>query len=342
MSAPPARDGTSCAAPGSRPGGALILSAAAPWAGWIERAVAAAAEQGAVPGQRIAVRIAGQHAGYVVVPQPAQSTRGWSGMVTPVPSAARTPTAEQMLARTGPAMTVEFGTGMSKAWFDWVAGRLNGKAATQDGALVFLDGSQRVQNQKRFGGATIVEVTLPELNAASRDPATVTAKMMLMSSSIQAGDQSEYKPKPPAAKPWLRSNFRLQIGGLPTTRVKRIEAMTFKFPPPGPAPANGGTGVTLPALAVTIDAQDLKAFSDWYQKVVVQGNNAASELPAGQLDWLTLDATGAPTVLGSLRFWELQPYELKRPIHTNNTDQLSDFEINMHFARVEASFAGMV
>jgi hypothetical protein len=185
--------------------------------------------------------------------------------------------------------------------YDWIAATWEGKAPAKSGSLIELDVNNQARTELAFEKAVIASTTIPIADAASKaparlgltlDPAAATRKK---ASGPVAG--LALKPK----KPWLQANFRLQIDGLATTRVSRVEAMTVA------APEAGATD--FPDVMVLFSATDADSWTQWHEDFVVKGNNDSSNEKSGSLEFLGPDVK---TKIGAVTFSGLGIHRLTR------------------------------
>ena len=125
---------------------------------------------------------------------------------------------------------------------------------------------------REFFGALLSRVTIPALDGSSEEPAFLTVKFDPQSISYYSGGGSVSIPPDHAAaqKKWLSSNFRLEIGDLPTSRVSKIDSFSWEqkvvedeigaFREPTLRPA----AVEVPNLKVTISMADIQPWQDWF------------------------------------------------------------------------------
>lgn len=147
-----------------------------------------------------------------------------------------------------------------------------------------------------FANALISEIGFPALDAASKEPGT-------MSLSLRPERMARALASPAAApvrplgiqKKWLPANFRLKIDGLDCTKVNKIEAVTIKQKvvegPVGSGRAVDGAPAGWEGSTVTLQlpAAYASGFFQW-RKAVIDGRNG----PASQknIEITLLDANG--------------------------------------------------
>lgn len=193
-------------------------------------------------------------------------------------------------------ITITCGTGMSKAFYQWIADTLNGKAGRKNGAIISADYDLNIVSTRNFFNALITEVGFPALDAASKDAAKMTIKISPEYTRVAKGSgkvQGEFNTK--VQKQWLPANFKLSIAGLeePCSKVNKIEALVIKRRPlvstigelrdytkePG--------ALEVPNLAITLPETHAAKLSDWHEDFVIKGNCADAQEKSGSLQFLS-------------------------------------------------------
>jgi phage tail-like protein len=127
-------------------------------------------------------------------------------------------------------ITLSCGTGMSPHFYEWIKAATDSQYERRNGQIVTCDENFRPMSALDFSNAIITEVGFPALDAASKDAAKMTIKIRPEWTRINArpGGSVSGMINTKAQKKWLPSNFRLEIAGLDSTRVNKIEAITVK------------------------------------------------------------------------------------------------------------------
>jgi phage tail-like protein len=176
-------------------------------------------------------------------------------------------------------ITVNCGTGMSKAFYEWIKSMSDGRPLRKNGAIVACDFNFKEVSRTEWTGGIITEVGLPALDAASRDAARMTVKIAPESTRVVKGSgKSATGSQARVQKKWLPSNFRLDISGLDCRRVNKIEAITLK--------AKTTANRAAPNLVVTLSESDAAGWNTW-QKSSISGRGGNSR--SGRLAFLAPD-----------------------------------------------------
>lgn len=230
-------------------------------------------------------------------------------------------------------ITIMAGFGMSAVFWDWVGQMVDGDSVRKNGAIVLADVDYNVVRRLEFQNALITEVGLPALDAASKDAGLLTIRFrpestMLTPGSGKLTDASLAKPKP-----WLVSNFRLEVGTLPCSQVDKVEELTIKQKVVEYRDGTDGQVRLLPGklefpnLVPTFSALDAGPWLDFFEDFVIQGNNGQAEELGGNLELLAPDLK---TVLARLQFFHLGIFRLAHEEVEPSTTDIRRFRADLY------------
>ena len=211
-------------------------------------------------------------------------------------------------------VTMLVGLGMAPAFWDWVGHMVDRDPMPMDGAILFADMDSNLVRRMEFKKAWLSEVSLPALDAASNETGLMTVKLRAESTALKPPGGKLPNLVLAKQKNWLASNFRLQVGSLPCTRVNKIEALTIKQQIT--EYREGGDAGTIhllpeklefPNLVVTFSALDLGPWQAFFDDFVLAGNNGQAAELGGKLDLMAPDLK---TVLATLEFFHLGIFRL--------------------------------
>lgn len=176
---------------------------------------------------------------------------------------------------------------------DWITKFVKGFSGSASN-LVFshLDAKYKVTARVELLKARITEVRFPTFDAASKDFVKLTLKVAAGQVKWLAGDGKQVTGTR-AYKNLLSSNFRVEIDGLPTEYVTKVESMTFR---------RGGW----PNLVMNVSTKDFEPFSEWVNASVIMGSTSSSK----QGSLAVMDATLSKSKL-DLSFFDLLPTGLR-------------------------------
>ncbi|MBE0611883.1 MAG: phage tail protein [Dehalococcoidia bacterium] len=211
-------------------------------------------------------------------------------------------------------ITMLVGLGMDTAFWDWVGHMVDRDPIPMDGAILFADMDSNVVRRMEFKKAWLSEVSLPALDAASNEAGLLTIKFRPESTALKPPGGKLPNLALAKQKTWLASNFRIQVGDLPCTRVTKIEALTIKQQiteyreggDAGPVRLLPGK-LEFPNLVVTFSAMDAGPWQAFFDGFVLAGNNGQTAELAGNLGLMAPDLKN---VLATLEFFHLGIFRL--------------------------------
>jgi hypothetical protein len=126
--------------------------------------------------------------------------------------------------------------------------------------------------------AKIIETRLPALSKSSSDSGLITVKVDAKKIvREQPGAQVGTGP----LKSFKLSNFDLDISGLDTSKVQRIEPIVVKTP--------SAANVDFPTITLVLPEADADEWVEWFEDFVVAGNNSDSKEKEGTLALLDVN-----------------------------------------------------
>jgi hypothetical protein len=165
---------------------------------------------------------------------------------------------------------------------------MRGEHRTAGGSIVGLDTQLTAVQERDFSNALITEVTFPTLDGSSKDPAYLT--VVLAPERVEqvkpTGARIQIGPR---QKVLQSSNFRLEIDGLDTARVSKIDAFTVKQKIAVASigivrePQAESVALELSDLTVTFSASSADSWQRWFDEFVLQGQNDDSREKGGRL-----------------------------------------------------------
>lgn len=195
-------------------------------------------------------------------------------------------------------ISVVCGTGMSKAFYQWLQNSFEQKCSRQRGSIISADFDFNAVNELEFYEALITEFGMPALDAASKDPAKMNIKFATeytrrkqpsgkISAPIDASKQ----------KKWLPSNFRITINGLEDAckKVNKIEALVLKQKVVDDVSGETrdyhkiAAHVEVPNLVMTLSDHHADAVYKWHEDFVIKGNCEQGAEKSGSITYLTPD-----------------------------------------------------
>jgi phage tail-like protein len=243
-------------------------------------------------------------------------------------------------------ITITVGAEMSKEFYQWIQNSFDRKYTRKSGSIIAADFNYKEISRLDFTNAMMMEVGMPALDAASKDAAKMTIKIMPEFTRHQKGSGNTVKLAPGRSqKQWLPSNFRLNIDGLEeaTPRVNKIEALTIKWKIVDLA---GGetrdyeqeaTSVEIPNLVITVDESHARSLYDWQDDFVIKGNNGQEKERGGTLEYLTPNLKEA---LFTLKFGHLGIFKLTPDKMEAGSENIRRVKAEMYVEEMRFSFQG--
>jgi len=177
-----------------------------------------------------------------------------------------------------------FGTGMSKAFYNWMKDSFDHKYSRKNGALIAANYNFKEMSRLTFSNALISEIGLPALDAASKDAAkmsmTIQPEITRRTTTAGGGPPMAGAINPKVQKQWLPANFQLSIDGHPEpcSKVNKVEAITIKqkniLHEVGQErdyqrePAS----IEFPNLVITFPESHADSMYKWHEDFVIKGN----------------------------------------------------------------------
>jgi hypothetical protein len=162
--------------------------------------------------------------------------------------------------------TIQFGSNMSQAFYDWVNGAFDTNAPT-DGAIIATDLNGFEVARRSFTGAQITSFAMPALHKGQSIPA-LTVKFEAASVSDDTPDPTNLVTGA-RQKAWLCSAFKFACPGLPPNRIASVDSFTWRHhataADPFPDPPN---------LTCLIDPAGAPAWTDWYENFALGGDSS--------------------------------------------------------------------
>ena len=185
------------------------------------------------------------------------------------------------------------GIGMGKEMYAVIQRAFAAQQKPFDGALHVADFNYKTQSSLNFTGAIMTAVTFPKLDGSSKDAAYFDLEWEAETVRWIKGDDSDIRRTiGPKQKAWLCSNFRVEMGGLPCSRVATVDSFTWKCAvarDPIGEPTKHPAKVTVPNIKVEVSMADYQAWSQAAKKWFVDGHHEEKDEMAGAIVFLGPD-----------------------------------------------------
>ena len=246
-------------------------------------------------------------------------------------------------------ISLTFGTGMSKDFYQWIADSVAGKGTRKGGAIIVADYNHNELSRLSFTHGQLAEVGLPGLDAASKDAAKMTVKLSPETTRMDFPSNLKYsQPDPKVQKKWLPANFRVSIDGLAdgdgAKKINSIDPIVISHLAAGPGGGGGGGGggkaVGPPVLSnVILGSYEYrsKPFFTALEDFVVKGNNGQAQERSGKLEYLASDDK---TVLFTLTFSHLGIFKLTPEKVESNQASLRRVKAEFYCEQMSFAYSG--
>ena len=239
------------------------------------------------------------------------------------------------------AFAIQIGLWMGKPVYEWIQAALNMNDARKNGSIVAYDYNLEARSEREFFDALITQVTIPAMDAASKDQCYMTVKFAPeMIRTRKASGKVTVAPVAAAKEMWLASNFRLEIAGLDCSRVSAIDSFSVT---PAFVDTIGDariplkeSGIEFPNLSITLAESAAATWIDWFDDFVVKGNNGDDREKSGSLIFLS---PNLQTELGRVNFFNLGIFKIGSPKAHAADERIHRVTAELYCERMELQLA---
>ena len=185
------------------------------------------------------------------------------------------------------------GIGMGNECYQWIKAAFDKGYVTKSGALTSADFNYKAMSVQTFTNALITSLTVPKMSGDSKDAAYFDLEFEAEQVRWTKGGGEDIRGKVgPKQKAWLCSNFRVEMGGLPTNRVSSVDSFTWKCAVAADQigihrePTKHPAKVTVPDLKFGISMADYQAWADAAKAWFVDGLHTEKNEMEGRIVFL--------------------------------------------------------
>jgi len=231
------------------------------------------------------------------------------------------------------------GIGMGKEMYEWMKAAFDKGYVTKDGALTAADFNYKAQSVLDFKRALITEITVPKLDGSSKDACYFDIGFEPEEVRWLKGGGEDIRGKVGTKqKQWLCCNFRIEIGGLPCTRIATVDSFTWKC-----AVATDMVGtlvenskhpakVTVPDLKLGISMADHQAWADAAKKWFVDGvRTEDKDEMTGSITFLAPDLK---TELGRIDLQNVGFKKFSEDDREANSEKIARFNVELYVEKM--------
>jgi len=226
------------------------------------------------------------------------------------------------------------GIGMGKGMYDWIKQSFDKAYEPKNGRLVSGNFNYKAESALDFEDALITEVVVPKLDGSSKDAAyfdvAFEAERVRWS---KAGGEDIRAKIGPKQKAWLCSNFRVELGNLPCSRIASVDSFTWKcaiasdeigiFREPTKHPAK----VMVPDLKFNISMADHQPWANAAKKWFVDGHHLESDEMDGRIVFLGPDMREE---LGSIDLMNVGFKKFSNDDKEANSEKIARFTVELY------------
>jgi hypothetical protein len=240
---------------------------------------------------------------------------------------------------------ISFGPNMDKRFFQWIEKSVKGQYERQNGALINADFSHKEISRLTFQHALLRELTIPALDASSKEPLYFDLKMTPAETKRDIKNSGKTLPQlTPAKARMVGANFKLDIPTLDCTRVTKVDAITFKQKVARDLVGEQrdfhieASRLEYSNLAITVAESHADSFYKWFEDFVIKGNNGQDMEKNGKLEFLSQDLKKVlfTVNLNHLGIFKIEP--AKVPV---GGEAMRRAKVEMYLENIEVKFAEM-
>jgi hypothetical protein len=231
------------------------------------------------------------------------------------------------------------GIGMGKGMYDWIKQSFDKTYASRNGSFVSGDFNYKAQSRLDFQNALITSVTVPKLDGSSKDSAYFDIEFDPEQVRWAKGGNEDIRSKVgPIQKAWLCSNFRVEIGDLPTNRVASVDSFTWKC---SVAPDQVGihreptkhpAKVTVPDIKLSISQADHQAWADAAKAWFVDGQHLEGNEMTGRIVFLDPNMKDE---LGEITLLNVGFKKFSKDDFEANSEKIARFSVELYVEKME-------
>lgn len=239
-------------------------------------------------------------------------------------------------------ISLDIGFSMSKAVYDWIAASWAMNYQRKNGSLVACDYKLDAQSEREFFNALVTETTLPACDGGSKDPTYMSLKFAPEYTRFKKGSgKAVAELKADNQKVWLPSNFKLEIDGLDTSKVNKVDSL--KIDQKVQTDDIGGTRdamkeaaiVNFPDIKITFAESTAQSWIDWFDDFVIKGNCTQDKEKNGRLVFLSPNLQDE---LLSVNFYNLGIFKYNVDDSEANKESIKRNTVELYCERMELKY----
>lgn len=235
------------------------------------------------------------------------------------------------------------GIGMGKGMYDWIKQSFDKAYEPKNGWLESGDFNYKAQTRLDFEDALITEVTVPKLDGSSKDAAYFDVTFEPERVRWAKGGGNDIRSKVgPKQKAWLCSNFRVEIGSLPCSRVASVDSFTWKCAIAADQigihrePTKHPAKVTVPDLKLSVSMADHMPWADAARSWFVDGMHEENNEMDGRIVFLGPDMKKE---LGEITLMNVGFKKFSKDDLEANSEKIARFSVELYVEKMAFKIA---
>jgi hypothetical protein len=230
------------------------------------------------------------------------------------------------------------GIGMGSQCYQWIKAAFDKGYATRSGSLIAADFNYKEMSVQTFQDALITSLTVPKLDGSSKDAAYFDLEFEAEQVRWANGGGEDIRGRVGLQqKAWLCSNFRIEMGGLPCSRVASVDSFTWKCAAASDQigivrePTRHPAKVTVPDIKLSIGMADYQPWADAARKWFVDGQHLEEHEMRGRITFL--DATMRDAI-GSIDLINCGFKKFSRDELEANSEKIARFNVELYVEKM--------
>ena len=230
------------------------------------------------------------------------------------------------------------GIGMGNECYQWIKASFDKGHLTKSGSFTAADVNYKAISVQAFRDALITSVTVPKLDGSSKDAAYFDLEFEAEQVRWSPGGGEDIRGKIGAKqKAWLVSNFRVEMGGLPCSRVASVDAFTWKCTVASDElgiirePTKHPAKVTVPDIKLSIGMADYQAWADAARKWFVDGQHLEENQMQGRIAFLD---PGMKDEIGSIDLINCGFRKFSQGDFEANSEKIARFSVELYVEKM--------
>ena len=232
------------------------------------------------------------------------------------------------------------GAGMSKGVYEWMQAAFEMGVLYKSGAVTVADFNYKAQRRMDLMNMLMTKVTMPSFDASSKESAYFDIECAVEQVRWMKESGADVRGNIGAKqKSWQVSNYRLELGGLPCSRVSKIEGLSWECKTTQDQVGEQReysihpTSTTVSDFTLSISMADLEPWAAKAKSWFVDGQCLESDEMSGSIQMLGPDMK---TVLGEIQLMNVGFKEFEaNPKLEAQTESVARFKVKCYAEQVK-------